>query len=138
MKSIFKDIYINIISDFLGVDLKRINKLLNSKKLESSGKIGITDNIDKVSRKLEESKEIINDALIEMENQKRAFEEIKKEAETSTQIASMNKEQISALNDVLESTLNAQEKKSLPKTLLINFFFCVLSAVLGFVLGKYL
>ena len=36
------------------------------------------------------------------------------------------------------STLNRQEKKAFPKTILWNLFFCVLSAILGFALGKFL
>ena len=48
----------------------------------------------------------------------------------------MNKEQISALKEVLEKTLCKQDRKSLPKNLLMNLFFCILSAVIGFALGK--
>ena len=88
--------------------------------------------------KLQESKMIIENALLEMEKQKILFEQMKEEAEISQQITSMNQEQVSALNKLLENTLNKQEKKSFPKTFLLNLFFCVLSAILGFVLGKFL
>lgn len=91
-----------------------------------------------MSKKLEDSKEIIEVALLEMEKQKRLFEQMKKEAEISQQITSMNQEQVSALNELLENTLNRQEKKAFPKTILWNLFFCVLSAILGFALGKFL
>ena len=63
---------------------------------------------------------------------------MKQEAEISQQITSMNQKQVDALNQLLESTLNKQEKKSFPKTLMWNLFFCILSAILGFVLGKFL
>ena len=85
-----------------------------------------------------DSKEIIEDALIEIEKQKKLFEQMKQEAEISQQITSMNQKQVDALNQLLESTLNKQEKKSFPKTLMWNLFFCILSAILGFVLGKFL
>lgn len=62
---------------------------------------------------------------------------MKKEAEISQQISSMNQEQVTALNEILKNTLDKQEKKAFPKNLLWNLFFCVLSAVLGFVLGRY-
>lgn len=63
---------------------------------------------------------------------------MKKEAEISQQVASMNKEQVSAFNELLENTLTKQDKKSFPKTFLWNLFFCILSAILGFLLGKFL
>ena len=46
----------------------------------------------------------------------------------SQQISLMNEEQVIALNELLKNTLDKQEKKAFPKTLLWNFF-CVLSAV---------
>lgn len=134
------DIYISILSTILstviGVDLKDIRKSLNKEKLKNSGNLEISENIDTVSKKLEESKEIIENALIEMDKQKKLFEHMKKDAEISQQISSMNKEQISALNDVLEKTLINQDKKSFYKNIFLNLFFCILSAVLGFALGK--
>lgn len=73
-----------------------------------------------------------------MEKQKKLFEQMKQEAEISQQITSMNREQVDALNKLLENTLNKQEKKAFPKTFLWNLFFCLLSAIIGFVLGKFL
>lgn len=92
-----------------------------------------------VSKKLEESKNIIDNALLEMEKQKKLFVQMKKDAEISQQVSEMNKQQVEALNVLLENTLNKQEKKILfLKSFLWNLFFCILSAILGFVLGKYL
>lgn len=125
-----------IVSAAIGVDLKVIRKSLNKEKLKKSSNLEISENIDTVSKKLEESKEIIDNALLEMDKQKKLFEQMKKEAEISQQISNMNNEQIAALNEVLEKTLNNQDRKSLPKNLFINFFFCILSAVIGFALGK--
>ena len=63
---------------------------------------------------------------------------MKKEAEISKQVMTMNKEQVEALNILLENTLSKQEKKSFSKNFFWNLFFCILSAILGFVLGKFL
>lgn len=135
------DIYISILSTMfsavIGVDLKDIRKALNKEKLKNSGNLEISENIDTVSKKLEESKEIIENALLEMDKQKKLFERMKKDAEISQQISNMNKEQIMAVNEVLEKTLNKQDKKSFPKNFFWNLFFCVLGAVLGFALGKF-
>ena len=134
----FSEIYISLVSNIIGIDLKQIKRVLDKEKLRKSGQVEISDSIDVVSKKLEESKDIIDNALLEMEKQKKLFVQMKKDAEISQQVSEMNKQQVVALNVLLENTLNKQEKKSFPKTFLWNLFFCILSAILGFVLGKYL
>ena len=129
---------ISLVSNIIGIDLKQIKRVLDKEKLRKSGQVEISDSIDVVSKKLEESKDIIDNALLEMEKQKKLFVQMKKDAEISQQVSEMNKQQVEALNVLLENTLNKQEKKSFPKTFLWNLFFCILSAILGFVLGKYL
>ena len=138
MNKAFFDIYISLISAVLDIDLKSIKKVFDKEKLKNTGNLEISQSIDTVSKKLEDSKEIIENALIEMEKQKKLYEEMKKEAEISKQVTSMNQEQVSALNELLENTLNRQEKKSFPKNFLWNLFFCILSAVIGFALGKFI
>lgn len=138
MTEMIKSVVASMVSAILGVDLKDIQKTLDKAKLKDAGKLDISDNIDAVSKKLEDSKEMIETALLEVEKQKTLFDQMRKEAEISQQISSMNQEQIDALNEVLEKTLNKQDKKTFPKTFFWNLFFCVLSAVLGFVLGKFL
>ena len=137
MNSIIMELCISIISMFLDIDIKNIKKGLD-KKTNNKESLEITESIDTVSKKLEESKLIIENALLEMNNQRKLFEQMKKEAEISQQVASMNKEQVSAFNELLENTLTKQDKKSFPKTFLWNLFFCILSAILGFLLGKFL
>ena len=136
MYNLFLGIISGMISEFLGVNLIEVKKSLDKKTLKESGNLEISENIESVSKKLEESKEIIENALLEVEKQKKLFEEMKIEAEISQQISSMNQEQVNALNKVLEGTLNKQEKKSSWKNIFLNLFFSVLGAVLGFVLGK--
>lgn len=129
----FSEIYISLVSNIIGIDLKQIKRVLDKEKLRKSGQVEISDSIDVVSKKLEESKDIIDNALLEMEKQKKLFVQMKKDAEISQQVSEMNKQQVEALNVLLENTLNKQEKKSFPKTFLWNLFFCILSAILGFV-----
>lgn len=138
MYKFFSELLFSINSYFLGVDLKELKKSFDKNALKESGNLEISENIDNVSKKLEESKEIIENALLEVEKQKKLFEEMKRDAEISQQISSMNQEQVNALNKVLEVTLNKQEKKSSFKNILLNLFFCVLGAVLGYVFGKIL
>lgn len=125
----------SVVSSLIGVNLKDIQKAFNKRKIEN---LEISESIDIVSQKLEDSKAIIDNALIEIDKQKKLFEQMKSEAEISQQITSMNEDQVAALNELLEKTLDKQDKKSFPKTFLWNAFFCVLSAVLGFLLGKFL
>lgn len=136
MNTAILNIMISITSSFLGINLKDIKKILNKKSINNSENAKISASIDAVSKNLVDSKETIENALREIEKQKILYEQMKQEAEIYQQITSMNQEQVDALNKLLESTLNKQEKKSFPKTFMWNLFFCILSAVLGFVLGK--
>ena len=129
MNKLILELYISVISSVLGINLKDIKKVINKGKLKDAGKLEISESIDDVSKKLEDSKEIIETALLEIEKQKELFIQMKKEAEISQQISSMNQEQVTALNEILKNTLDKQEKKAFPKNLLWNLFFCVLSAV---------
>ena len=138
MNAAILEVLISIISSFLGVSLKDIKKSLNKENLNKTEDNVISKSIDSVNKNLQDSKEIIENALLEMEKQKKLFEQMKQEAEISQQVTAMNQEQVDALNKLLESTLNKQEKKAFPKTLMWNLFFCILSAILGFVLGKFL
>ncbi len=138
MNTAILEVIISVISSFLGVNLKDIKRSLNKESLKNAGNIKISESIDSVSKNLENSKEIIENALLEMERQKKLFEQMKQETEISQQITTMNQEQVDALNKLLENTLNKQEIKTFPKTFLWNLFFCLLSAILGFLLGKFL
>jgi len=130
--NVFSSIAATIVAEMLGVNIKYIKNGFHKENFE------ISDSIDVVSQKLQESKQIIDNALLEMDKQKQLFEQMKTEAEVSQQIASMNEDQVAALNKLLEKTLDKQDKKSFPKAFFWNVFFCVLSAVLGFLFGKYL
>lgn len=137
MNTLF-EIYLSILSATIGIDFKGIKKSLDRKKLMESGNHEISDSIDIVSEKLEDSKQIIDNALLEIEKQKKLYEQLKADAELSKQISSLNKEQIDAVTSILEGTLNQKDKNSFYKTFFWNLFFCILSAVLGFLLGKFL
>ena len=138
MNTAILEVLISVISSFLGVNLKDIKASLNKENLKTSEDNVISVSIDSVSKNLQDSKEIIENALLEIEKQKKLFEQMKQEAEISQQITTMNQEQVNALNTLLENTLNKQEKKTFRKTLLWNLFFCLLSAILGYILGKLL
>lgn len=60
---------ISIISTYLSIDIKHIKKILY-KKNNNEEKLEITENIDDVRKKLEDSKLILDNALHAMENQK--------------------------------------------------------------------
>ena len=137
MNTLF-EIYLSILSASIGIDFKGIKKSLDRRKLVESGNHEISDSIDIVSEKLEDSKQIIDNALLEIEKLKKLYEQLKADAELSKQISSLNKEQIDAVTSILEGTLNQKDKNSFYKTFFWNLFFCVLSAVLGFLLGKFL
>ena len=137
-KSILKQILVSFASSVIGIDLVKLKKALD----KDTNQVTISERMDAVSKNLDESKEVIENTLAEIEKHKIAFENMKQEAELSQRIADMNKEDVEAINTVLEVTLNKQEKKSMPKTILINAVFCIIGAVLGaifgFIIGKVL
>ena len=124
MNKLILELYISVISSVLGINLKDIKKVINKGKLKDAGKLEISESIDDVSKKLEDSKEIIETALLEIEKQKELFIQMKKEAEISQQISSMNQEQVTALNEILKNTLDKQEKKAFPKFIMELVFLC--------------
>ena len=109
MNTAILEVLISVISSFLGVNLKDIKASLNKENLKTSEDNVISVSIDSVSKNLQDSKEIIENALLEIEKQKKLFEQMKQEAEISQQITTMNQEQVNALNTLLENTLNKQE-----------------------------
>lgn len=125
------DILVSLTSSFIGIDLKRIKRAI-SRDTDSTD---ISKRIDAICKNLDQSKEAIETTLAEIEKQKKEFEQLKQEAELSQKITNMNKEEIEALNQMLEATLDKQEKKAMPKTIGINIAFCIASAVLGAFLG---
>lgn len=133
----FAELLINGCFPFYADFKKIFDTIYNDGKTDSSNN-DIINSIDSVNEKLIDSKEIIEKALVEIEKQKNTFKKIEQEAQLNKQISNMNKEQIEALNKVLEKTLNIQEKKTFPKTFLLNLFFCLLSALLGYLLGKFM
>lgn len=90
MNTAILEVLISVISSFLGVNLKDIKASLNKENLKTSEDNVISVSIDSVSKNLQDSKEIIENALLEIEKQKRLFEQMKQEAEISQQITTMN------------------------------------------------
>ena len=66
MNTAILEVLISVISSFLGVDLKAIKASLNKEKLKTSEDNVISENIDYVSKNLQNSKEIIENELLEM------------------------------------------------------------------------
>lgn len=126
MNTAILEVLISVISSFLGVNLKDIKKSLNKDILKNSGNIKISESIDSVSKNLEDSKEIIENTLLEIERQKKLFEQMKQEAELSQQVTTMNQEQVDALNKLLENTLNKQEKRHFLKRFYGTYSFVYL------------
>lgn len=81
MNTAILEVLISVISSFLGVNLKDIKASLNKENLKTSEDNVISVSIDSVSKNLQDSKEIIENALLEIEKQKKLFEQMKQEAE---------------------------------------------------------
>ena len=116
MNTAILEVLISVISSFLGVNLKDIKASLNKENLKTSEDNVISVSIDSVSKNLQDSKEIIENALLEIEKQKKLFEQMKQEAEISQQITTMNQEQVNALNTPVSYThLDVYKRQALQK-----------------------
>lgn len=125
-----------LVSVVLDVDLSDLAKAFDKSVAKKSESDQLTDAFDEVTAKLQESKAIIEDAMHQVDEQRRVVEQLKEEAEISRQVSNMNADQLKALSKVMEKTLAKNDKQSLPRNLLINLFFCILGAVLGFILAR--
>ena len=70
MNTAILEVLISVISSFLGVNLKDIKASLNKENLKTSEDNVISVSIDSVSKNLQDSKEIIENSLLEIEKQK--------------------------------------------------------------------
>ena len=125
-----------LVSVALDVDLSDLAKVFEKSVAKKSDSDQLTDAFDEVTAKLQESKAVIEDAMRQVDEQRKLVDQLKEEAEISRQVSNMNEDQLKALSKVMEKTLAKNDKQSLPRNLLINFFFCVLGAVLGFILAR--
>lgn len=126
-------------STILGISIDNITALREILRKDSKPKENdVIENIDEVKKKLEESQSIISKAISDIEKQKDEFENLKKEAEISKSVAQMSEEQRDAVKKMLDGALDDSAKKALWTNIVVSFFFCVLSALLGFCLGKVL
>lgn len=125
-----------MVSVALDIDLSVLAKVFEKTTAEKSDSDQLTDAFDEVTAKLQESKIVIEDAMRQVDAQRKLVEQLKEEAEISRQISNMNEDQLKALSKVMEKTLAKNERQSMPRNILINFFFCVLGAVLGFILSR--
>ena len=124
-----------LVSVALDGDLSDLAKVFEKTAAKKSDADQLTDAFDEVTAKLQESKAVIEDAMRQVDEQRKLVDQLKEEAEISRQVSNMNEDQLKALSKVMEKTLAKNDKQSLPRNLLINFFFCVLGAVLGFILA---
>lgn len=134
---VLMDAYISTISSALGIDKNIFKKLIKPRK-QSDKEIEILDNFDLIQRKLNESQEIVQNVLADVVEQKKIFEQKAKEAEISRNIADLNQSEVAAVNALLEKSLARESKKSNIQNIIWGLVFCLLSAVIGYLLGKFL
>lgn len=124
------------VSVALDVDLSDLAKVFEKTTTKKSEADQLTDAFDEVTAKLQESKAVIEDAMRQVDEQRKVVEQLKEEAEISRQVSNMNEDQLKALSKVMEKTLTKNDKQSMPRNILINLFFCVLGAVLGIIFTR--
>lgn len=125
-----------IVSSLLGVDIKILSNALKKSNAKDKKSETLSNAFDTVAVKLEESKQVIEEAMQQVEEQRKLVQQMKEEAEISQRISEMNAEQLEALSKVMDKSFAKNEKESRPRNFRTNLFFCVLGAVLGLILSR--
>jgi len=133
---VFHDVVANIVSSMIGTDIKELKRAILKGSSGNSTSNSVADNFDKVTEKLQESKAVIEEALKQVDEQKKLTERLREEAEASKQIASMNHEQIAAVTKLLDKSLGKNDKTAFKRDIIMNIVFCLIGAALGYFLGK--
>lgn len=135
------DIFSNILSGLTGVSDVIIELFFTKKKIlkeEKKKQEALSQKLEKLTRNLHETAELMAEIEIEFEQQKELAEKWKKEAETSQLIAAMSEKEIEAVTRVFGGVLENGEKKSSKKSWWWNLFFCLLGILGGYLVSKFL
>jgi hypothetical protein len=118
-----------------GIDEKTLKKILLNKGKDSKDS-DLSENFNIIQEKLTDSQRIIESVLIEVEEQKKIFEQKKREAEISENVKKLNQKELESVRALLDESISKESKKSNINNIVYGAIFCVLSALLGFALGK--
>lgn len=109
-------------------------EILLGKRPENKIESDLSQSIEVVEKQLSTSKYAIDAVLSELEKQKENVDNLKKQAELYGRMSSLSEEQKQAIT----TFLTQHEKKSAKANWYWNLFFCCLSAVIGWLLGRFL
>lgn len=86
---------------------------------------------------LRKSAELMAEIEVEFSKQKDVTMKLKEEAETNQLIASLNKEEVEAVNRILSTTVKTEGKKSNRFCFATSAFFCAVGLIVGAILQNY-
>jgi DNA-binding transcriptional MerR regulator len=131
--SLLSEIIMELFARMIGLDKKTIIKIFKKNNTQENE---IENNFIEIKTKLNESQEIIETVLADVEKQMITYEQKKNEAILSENIANLNKAEVEAINKLLAFTVSSESKKSNAQNIIWGAIFCITSALLGFWLGK--
>lgn len=133
INSLLSEFIMELFARTIGLDKKTIKKIFKKNNIQENE---IDKNFIEIKAKLNESQDIIETVLADVEKQMKTYEQKKNEAIVSENIATLNKAEVEAVNKVLAKTLASESKRSSTQNIIWGAIFCILSALLGFWLGK--
>jgi len=122
------DIEMQMIANMLGIDKKLLKKVFRRNQIKE---LNITDNFHIIQDKLNETQEIIENVLKEVDEQKIIFEQKKEEADISMKISKLNQEELDAVNKLLKDSFTKEGKRSNVINIALGLIFCILGVVIG-------
>ena len=102
------------------------------KKRKRRDKNDIAAKIKSISDSLHKSAVELDDMQKQIKERIAFVEELSEKARQATEIASLSKKQISAVNDILSNNLKQEGRRSFWEGVLVNFVFFVLGAIVSY------
>ena len=134
------DIIISILAGLTGLSASLIAAIFQralKKEVHKDKNKDIAIKIQAISKSLSNS----SNELIDIENQLKErisfVENLNTQAQKAEHIASLNQEQVNAINDLLGDNLKKESRKSFWQGVIVNFIFFVLGATVSFIISRY-
>ena len=113
-----------------------VSKFTERKELKK--KEDIASKIKTISGALNQSAKDLIEMQEALEKRIAFVEDLNAQAQKAERIASLNQEQVNAVNDILNASLKKEGRRNFWQGVLVNFIYFVLGAVTSFLIARFL
>jgi len=113
-------------------------RFLKKKKQEDESKEDIAGKIKSIFASLSKSAADLVDMQEQLRERIAFVEDLSAKAKQAEEIASLNKEQVDAINQILGDNLQKEGRRGFWKSVLVNFIFFIMGATASYFISVYL